>query len=57
MMKFLCAVQRYYSENRYPFNSPTNEHIYEILMLDTIPMGFYEHIFARVASLGHDTNL
>lgn len=47
MTYFCSAAQRFYSENRYPVYSPTIEHINEILMIDSIPMGFYEQIFAR----------
>lgn len=44
-MAFFCvAAQRFYKENPNSFYSPTIEHINKILMLDTIPMDFYEHI-------------
>ena len=42
MEKFCGAAQCFYDENPNSFYSPTIEHINEILMLNTIPMDFYE---------------
>lgn len=41
MRRFCDASQVFYKEDRYPFYSPTEDHIDELLLLDFIPMEFY----------------